>query len=69
MKIKFQNIGWKSKIMQKRATFSISISKLVAVGCEIEKGQELYCYLANDNDLRPIMVVYLDGRRINNKKV
>ncbi len=55
--------------MQKRATFSISISKLVAVGCEIEKGQELYCYLANDNDLRPIMVVYLDGRRINNKKV
>jgi len=63
MKIIYQNIGWKSKIMQKRATFSISINKLVATGCGLEKGKELYCYLAEDKDNRPIMLAYLDGKK------
>ena len=63
MKIKFQNIGWKSKISQKRATFSISINKLVVNGCCITKGQDLYCYLADDNNGRPVMLVYLDGKK------
>jgi len=67
MEINFQNIGWKSKISQKRATLSISINKLVAVGCSLEKGQTLYSYLAEDKDKRPIMVVYLDCRKINRK--
>lgn len=62
MKIKFQSIGWKSKITQKRATFSISINKLVATGCGLEKGQILYCYLGEDYDKRPIMIAYLDGK-------
>lgn len=61
LKIKFQNIGWKSKVMLKRATFSISINKLVAVGACLEKGQELFCYLSEDNDKRPVIIVYLDG--------
>lgn len=63
MKIIFQNIGWKSKLTQKRATLSISINKLVATGCDLEKGQELYCYLAEDRDKRPVMVTYLDGKK------
>jgi len=63
MKITFQNIGWKSKIAQKRVTLSISINKLVAIGCGLEKGQTLYCYLAEDKDKRPIMLVYLDGKK------
>ena len=62
MKIRLQNIGWKSKISQKRVTFSISINKLVVRGCELEKGQTLHCYLAEDRNKRPIMVVYLDGK-------
>ena len=62
MNVSFQNIGWKSKITQKRATFSISINKLVAVGCNLEKGQTLYCYLAEDDDKRPVMLVYLDAK-------
>lgn len=62
MKIKFQNIGWESKIAQKRVTFSISINKLVAVGSCLEKGQILYCYLAEDEHKRPIIVTYLDGK-------
>jgi len=63
MKIAFQNIGWESRVTQKRATFSISINKLVATGCGLEKGKELYCYLAADKDNRPIMIVYLDGKK------
>ncbi len=63
MRITFQNIGWKSKITQKRATLSISINKLIAVGSSLEKGQVLYCYLAQDEGKRPIMIVYLDGKK------
>jgi hypothetical protein len=65
--MKFQNIGWKSKVTQKRATFSISINKLVAEGCCLEKGQILYCYLAEEKG-RPVMVVYLDGKMKNGNK-
>ncbi|MBI1936319.1 hypothetical protein HYS31_07840 [Candidatus Woesearchaeota archaeon] len=62
MKIKFQNIGWKSKVTQKRATLSISINKIVAIGCGLEKSQSLFCYLAQDQNERPLVVVYLDGK-------
>lgn len=62
MKIKFQKIGWKSKVSQKRVTLSISINRLVVRGCNLEKSQTLYCYLAENNGKRPIMVVYLDGK-------
>ena len=49
--------------MLKRATYSISINKLVAEGNCLEKGEELYCYLAEDTDERPIVVIYLDGKK------
>lgn len=63
MKLKFIGIGWKSKVMLKRATYSISINKLVAEGNCIEKGQELYCYLAEDEEKRPMVIIYLDGKK------
>ena len=62
MRIILQKIGWKSKITQKRATLSISINKLVAIGCSLEKGQTLYSYLAEDECKRPLMITYLDGK-------
>ncbi len=62
MEIILQNIGWKSKLSLKRATFTISINKLVAVGSTLKKGQTLYCYLAADEQQRPLMLVYLDGK-------
>ena len=62
MKKEFLGLGWKSKITLKRATYSISINKLVAEGNCLEKGQALYCYLAEDKG-RKIIVVYLDGKR------
>ncbi len=55
-------LGWKSKVMLKRATYSISISKLVAEGNCLEKGQELYSYLAEESK-RPIVIIYLDGKK------
>ena len=63
MNINFENIGWTSKLAQKRATLSISINKLIAIGCCLEKGQTLYCYLAKDENNRPINVIYLDGKK------
>ncbi|MDO8563618.1 MAG: hypothetical protein Q7R87_01275 [Nanoarchaeota archaeon] len=68
MKKKFINIGWKSKLMQKRSTFSITINKVVAVGSDLQKGQEIYCYLAEDEKKRPIMIAYLDGKPKNTHK-
>lgn len=62
MKIALQGIGWNSKVTQKRSTLSISINRLVAIGCCLEKGQRLHCYLAKDRNKRPIMITYLDGR-------
>ena len=63
MKKRFLGIGWKSKVALKRATYGISINKLVAEGNCLDKGQELYCYLAEDEDKRPIIIVYLDGKK------
>jgi hypothetical protein len=68
MKKRFLHLGWKSKVMQKRSTFSVSINKIVATGCNLTKGQSLYCYLAEDESKRPIIIVYLDGRKRENGK-
>lgn len=64
MKIKFNGLGWKSKIALKRMTYSISINKLVADGNCLEKGKALCCYLAEDEKERKMIVVYLDGKKI-----
>jgi len=63
MKYKDLGIGWKSKIMLKRATYSISINKLVAEGNCLEKGSELYCYLSEDEKNRKCVIIYLDGKK------
>ena len=66
MKYKHLGVGWKSKIMLKRATYSISINKLVADGNCLQKGEELHCYLveeAEDEKNRKCIIVYLDGKK------
>ena len=67
MKIKPLGIGWKSRIIFKRATAYISINKLVVEGCNLEKGKEIYSYLAEDERKRKIVVIYLDGKKNANK--
>lgn len=63
MDCKFSGLGWKSKLSQKRATFSISINKLVIEGCSLEKGDSIYSYLAEDDEGRKIIITYLDKRK------
>ena len=67
MKKRFFGIGWKSKIIFKRFTAYISINKLIVEGCNLEKGEELYSYLAEDEKGRKIIVTYLDGGKNTNK--
>ncbi|MCK5149697.1 hypothetical protein KAJ87_02120 [Candidatus Pacearchaeota archaeon] len=67
MKLKPLGIGWKSRIIFKRATAYISINKLVVEGCNLEKGKELYSYLAEDEKARKIIITYLDGKKNTNK--
>ena len=68
-KFKFLGIGWKSKIILKRATAYISINKLVVNGCSLEKGKELYSYLTEDENSRKMIIMYLDGEKANKFKV
>ena len=63
MKKRSLGIGWKSKIILKRATAYVSINKLVVDGCCLEKGQILYSYLAEDEKGRKIIITYLDGKK------
>ena len=63
MKKKFLGVGWKSKIILKRATAYISINKMVVDGCCLEKGEELFSYLAEDEKERKIIITYLDGKK------
>jgi len=67
MKLKFSGIGWKSKILLKRETAYISINKLIVVGNCLEKGRELYSYLAEDERGRKVIVIYLDERKKEKK--
>lgn len=62
LKLKFLGLGWKSKILLKRATAYISINKLIVNGCNLKKGKELYCYLGEEDNRRKIVIVYLDGK-------
>ncbi len=62
-KVKNLGVGWKSRIIMKRATAYISINKLIVDGCGLEKGEELHSYLAEDEKDRKIILIYLDGKK------
>nr|MBI4156286.1 hypothetical protein [Candidatus Woesearchaeota archaeon] len=64
MKIILQDICWKSKVIQKRYTLSISINKLIASNANLERGKILYSYLAKDKNKRAIIVTYLDSKKM-----
>ena len=59
----FGYFGWTSPVQKNRkGTSRITINKLVATGIGLETGRRLYCYVAQDKEKRPLMVVYLDGK-------
>ena len=59
--IYFHSVAWKSKVIQKRSTYNLTINKLVADGSQVYKGETLYSYAGEDGRKRPIMITYLDG--------
>jgi predicted transcriptional regulator len=63
---KFENFGWISRVQKnQRGTFRLTLNRMVALGCDLQRGQKLYCYLAKDSKNRPILVIYLDGKPRN----
>jgi len=46
---------------KKGYTYYLSITKVVVVGNGLNRGMQIYCYEAEDNHGRPILVAYLDG--------
>ncbi|MEK6859689.1 MAG: hypothetical protein AABX54_02635 [Nanoarchaeota archaeon] len=68
MKFKLLGFGWKSKISLKRVTYYISINKLVAEGCCLEKGKEIHSYLAEDETGRKALIIYMDGKKADKTK-
>lgn len=63
--IKFLGLGWKSKIIFKRATAYISINKLIVNGCNLEKGVQVSSYLGEDNNGKKLVVTYLNNQENN----
>ena len=71
LKLEPAYIGWTSKVQKKKCTFFISISKLVVIGTGLQVGTTLFCYLYKDEDKRPVVLTYLDGKPkfiLNNNK-
>jgi len=62
LKLEPAYIGWTSKVQKKKCTFFISISKLVVIGTCLQVGTTLFCYLFKDNEKRPVVLTYLDGK-------
>ena len=61
---RFIGIGWKSKLIFKRATAYFSINKLVVDGCDLEKGDEICSYLGEDEKGRKVIISYIDREKI-----
>ncbi len=67
VKLKFLGLGWKSKIILKRATSYFSINKLVVDGCNLKKGEELSSCLVEDKKGEKMILTYLQGAKNTNK--
>lgn len=57
-----ESFGWKTYLQQRRGTSKITLNKIIVVGCGLQKGQPLFCYLGRDREDRQIIMAYLDGK-------
>ncbi len=64
-----ESFGWKTYLQQRRGTSKITLNKIIVLGCGLEKGQPLYCYLARDKEERQIIMAYLDGKPRTQEKI
>jgi len=61
-RITYQPIGWRSLLQIRAGTSRILILKTVVRGLCMEKGMPIYSYVCEDQEGRPLMVSYLDGK-------
>ncbi len=55
--------GWKAKLQKNGYNYRITINNFVVEGAGKKPGDEIFGYLMEDKNNRPIVVFYLDGRR------
>ena len=60
-KVRFNHLGYKPKVQRKGYSYFLSVNKLIALGNNLEKGNELFAYLGEDGIGRSMLLVYLDG--------
>jgi len=65
-KFQFNHLGYTTKVQRRGYSYFLALNKLLALGHNINKGKELYAYLAQDTLGRGMLVVYLDGEPRNN---
>lgn len=65
-KFQFNQLGYKTRVQRRGYSYFLSISKLVALGNNIDKGKELFAYVGQDTFGRNMLVIYLDGFPRNN---
>ncbi len=62
---KFQGIGWKHKIQEKRSYNFITLAKEIILGSILKKGDELYYYLL-EVEGRKALLLFLDKEPAKN---
>ena len=65
-KFSFSQLGYKTKVQRRGYSFAIGINKLLALGNNLNKGNELYVYSGHDDFGRSMLLIYLDRFPRNN---
>lgn len=58
-------LGWKVKIQEKKRNYSFTLAKELVLGNLLNKGDEIYYYLANING-RKAIITLLDSQPLEN---
>lgn len=59
--VRFEGIGWKIRLQQKRANYFLTLAKEIVLGNVLKKGDEVFYYLV-DCEGRKALLVFLDGK-------
>lgn len=58
---RFEGLGWKIRLQQKRRSFFLTLAKEIVVGNGLRKGDDVFYYLV-DVDGRKGVLIFLDGK-------
>jgi hypothetical protein len=67
--LKFSTMfGWRSRLQQRKGTYYIALDKKIIRGLALNRGDSLLAYLGEDERERPLIVVFLDKKDVNEKE-